>query len=73
MLGAVAAAWLSDDYEAPPPWEKAALAALLVLCVDPRGLAELSGIPIAPLVAIGMVAIIAARTCGATARRTTAA
>jgi len=73
MLGAVAAAWLSDDYEAPPPWEKAALAALLVLCVDPRGLAELSRIPIAPLVAIGMVAIIAVRTFRAAAPRTTAA
>jgi glycosyl transferase family 87 len=73
MLAAVAAAWLSNDYEAPPPWEKVALAVLLVLCVDPRGLAELSRIPIAPLVAIGMVTIIAARTFRAAAPRTTVA
>jgi alpha-1,2-mannosyltransferase len=62
MLTVVAAAWLNRDKAVPTAWEKAVLAALFVLCLDPRGLAEIWRIPIAPLVAIGMVALTAVHT-----------
>ena len=59
MLAAIAAAWLIRDKGGLAAWEKALLAALFALCLDPRGLAELSRIPIAPLVAIGVITITA--------------
>jgi hypothetical protein len=59
MLAAVAAAWLIRDKQGVEPWEKVLLAALFALCLNPRGLAELSQIPIAPLIAIGIVILTA--------------
>ena len=69
MLAAIAAAWLIRDKEEPAPWERALLAALFVLCLDPRGLAELSRIPIAPLVAMGVVTLAAVHALRAAAPR----
>jgi Glycosyltransferase family 87 len=62
MLTAVAATWLNRDNSVPAAWEKAVLAALFVLCLDPRGLAELWRIPVAPLVAVSVFALTAVHT-----------
>ncbi len=59
MLGTIAAAWLIRDAGKLPAWGRTALACLFVLTLDPRGMAEASHIPIAPLVAIGIVALAA--------------
>jgi hypothetical protein len=59
MLAAIAAFWLIRDAEGQPAWGKTALACLFFLTLDPRGMAEAWHIPIAPLVAIGMVALAA--------------
>jgi alpha-1,2-mannosyltransferase len=59
MLAAIAAAWLIHDAERLPVWGRTALACLFVLTLDPRGMAEAWHIPIAPLVAIGIVALAA--------------
>jgi alpha-1,2-mannosyltransferase len=71
MLAAVAGAWLIRDEGGLPAWEGAALAGLFVLSFDPRGIAEAWHIPIAPLVAIGVVAVATAHACrtGAGSRR----
>ena len=63
MLGAIAAAWLVRDREAPAAalWEKWALAALYLLLLDGRGLAEDWHVPAYPLAAIALFAIAAAR------------
>jgi hypothetical protein len=60
MLAAMAAAWLIRDERALPAWEAAALAGLFILTLDPRGIAEAWHIPVAPLVALGMVALASA-------------
>jgi hypothetical protein len=73
MLAGVAAVWLSCDKPALTTREKAVLALLLALCVDPRGLAELTRIPIAPLIAVGAVALTAVRAFRATASAAIAA
>lgn len=59
MLGAIAAAWLIRGKSGLAAWEKALLAALSMLCLNPRGLAEISHIPIAALVAIALVILAA--------------
>ncbi len=68
MLGAIAAAWLIRDAGKLPAWGRTALACLFVLTLDPRGMAEASHIPIAPLVAIGVVALAVAQVFRADAR-----
>ena len=68
MLGTIAAAWLLRDARRLPAWGTTALACLFVLTLDPRGMAEASHIPIAPLVAIGLVALAAAQVFYADAR-----
>jgi hypothetical protein len=68
MLGTIAAAWLLRDARRLPAWGTTALAGLFVLTLDPRGMAEASHIPIAPLVAIGLVALAAAQVFYADAR-----
>lgn len=59
MLAVVAAAWLTRDENGPVQWQKPGLALSFVLCLDPRGIAEISHIPIAPLVAIGLFVLTA--------------
>jgi glycosyl transferase family 87 len=59
MLAAIAAAWLIRDAGRLPGLGRTALACLFVLSLDPRGMAEAWHIPIAPLVAIGVVALAA--------------
>jgi alpha-1,2-mannosyltransferase len=64
MLSAVAALWLlhgaGRDHLAD--WEKIALAGLLFLSISPRSLAEASHLPIGPLIALALAAMVAART-----------
>ena len=69
-LAGVAAAWLVRAREGDeiPSWEKAALAGSLLLLLNPRGLAEMSHIPIAPLVALALVVVVTTRVFGAEAR-----
>jgi hypothetical protein len=57
MLATIAAAWLIRDAGQLPAWGRTALAFLFVLSLDPRGMAEAWHIPIAPLVALGVVAL----------------
>ena len=59
MLAAVAAAWLTRDEGGLSTAEKTILAALIVLSLDPRGIAEAWHVPIAPLVAIAVLALAA--------------
>jgi glycosyl transferase family 87 len=63
MLGGVAACWLVRDRAAPAasPWENVALAALYLVVLDGRGLAERWHIPAYPLTALLLLAIAAAR------------
>jgi hypothetical protein len=63
MLGTIAAAWLIRDRNSPAAasWEKIALAALFLLVLDGRGLAERWRLPVFPLAAIALFAIAGAR------------
>ncbi len=65
MLAAVAAAWLLRDPAGPARWEKVALTALFVLSMIPPSLAEGWHLPAGPIVALGLLALIAARALGA--------
>jgi alpha-1,2-mannosyltransferase len=69
MLAAVAVAWLFRDRGTLPVGETVTLAVLFVLSLDPRGIAEAWHIPIAPLVALGVVALAAAHALRAETRR----
>jgi hypothetical protein len=73
MLGAVAAAWLIRDCDsaAAAPWEKTALAALYLVVLDGRGLAERWHVPVFPLAAIALFAITGARAWREAARQVT--
>jgi alpha-1,2-mannosyltransferase len=63
MLGIIAAAWLVRDGNSPaaPAWQKIALAALFLLVLDGRFLAESWHVPVFPLAAIALFAIAGAR------------
>jgi len=63
MLAAIAAAWLmrAGGVAGLATWEKAVLAVLFLLSSNPRGIAEAWHIPVAPLVALTLVAVIARR------------
>jgi len=63
MLGVIAAAWLVRDRDAPAaaPWEKIVLAAIYLILLDGRGLAERFDVPVFPLAAFAVLAIAAAR------------
>jgi alpha-1,2-mannosyltransferase len=72
MLGAVAACWLLRGArdEAMPAWEKTALAAIYLLMLDSRGLAEHLALPvntICALVLFGLATRRAARELGLSA------
>jgi alpha-1,2-mannosyltransferase len=74
LLAAVAAAWLIRDENGLVAWEKLVLAGLFILSLDPRGLAELSHIPIAPLIAMALLvltAVHASRSAGTSSRYAT--
>jgi len=70
-LAGVAAAWLlrARGREELPLWEKAALAGAFLLLLDPRDLAEVSHIPIAPLVALALLVAVASRVFGSEVKR----
>ena len=74
MLGAVGALWLLRDRTQPAAagWERSALAALFLLLLDGRGLAEALGLPIFPLAALALLAIVAVRARGEMALRRSA-
>ena len=63
MLAAIAAAWLVRDRGSPAAagWESAVLAALYLVVLDGRGLAEHWRVPAFPLAAIALLALAAAR------------
>jgi alpha-1,2-mannosyltransferase len=63
MLGVIAAAWLVRDGDSPTAWagQKIALAALFLLLLDGRGLAESWHVPVFPLAALALLAIAVAR------------
>ena len=69
-LAGVAAAWLvrARGRDELPIWEKTALAGSFLLLLDPRDLAEVSRVPIAPLVALALLVVVAARVFGGEAR-----
>jgi glycosyl transferase family 87 len=58
MLAVIAGAWLIRE-GALPGWEKVALAGLFVLPLDPRGIAEAWHLPIAPFLALALLALAA--------------
>lgn len=57
LLGAVAACWLLRDRDRLSGWQKTTLAALYLMLLDGRGLAERWHIPAYPLAALGLMAI----------------
>ncbi len=71
MLGVITAAWLVRDSDSPAAWpgQKIALAALFVLLLDGRGLAEKWHVPVFPLAAIALLAIAVARAWREMAQR----
>jgi hypothetical protein len=73
MLGTIAALWLIRDGNAPAAaaWEKPALAALFLLLLDGRGLAEGWHVPVFPLAAMALFAIAGARAWREMAQRRT--
>ena len=60
MLAAVGALWLlrSDRTYRLAEWEKLALAALLLLTLNPRCLSEMTHLPIGPLVTLGFATFV---------------
>jgi alpha-1,2-mannosyltransferase len=67
MLAAIAAAWLIRDERQLRAWEASVLGGLFVLTLDPHGIAEVWHIPVAPLVALGVVVLAAAHATRADA------
>ena len=69
-LAGVAAAWLARARGPAelPGWEKMALAGAFLLLLDPRDLAEVSHVPIAPLVALALLVAVTTRVFGTKAR-----
>ena len=69
-LAGVAAVWLvrARGGDELPVWEKVALAGAFLLLLNPRGLAEVSHVPIAPLVAVTLIVAVATRVFCSEAR-----
>jgi hypothetical protein len=61
MLAAVGALWLCRGKHCLKEWEKIALAALFLLSVSPRTMAEASHLPIGPFVALAFAALVASQ------------
>jgi alpha-1,2-mannosyltransferase len=69
-LAGVAAVWLVSTRggDQLPVWEKAALVGSFLLLLDPRDLAEISRVPVAPLVAVALIVAVATRVFRSEAR-----
>ena len=68
VLAGVAAAWLlrgEGNYRLPE-WGKLALAVLYVLSLDPRGIAAEWHLPVGPLIAVALVALVGTVVCRGT-------
>ncbi|MBV8120062.1 MAG: DUF2029 domain-containing protein [Alphaproteobacteria bacterium] len=61
MLAAVAAAWLIRDEGGLSAWENTIFGVLIILALDPRDVAEAWHLPVAPLVAVAVLALAAIR------------
>lgn len=63
MLAGISVLWLLRGSETDRllEWEKITLVVLFLLSLNPRRLAEVSHLPVGPLVAVGLTALIAAR------------
>ena len=63
MLAAVAVVWLvsARNGDELRVWEKVALAGSFLLLLDPRDFAEVSHVPVAPLVGVALVVAVATR------------
>lgn len=61
MLAAVAAAWLTRDEGGLSAWETATIGFLIILTFDPRDIAEAWHVPVAPFVAVAVLALAAMR------------
>jgi hypothetical protein len=71
-LAGVAVVWLVSARRGDelPVWEKVALAGSFLLLLDPRDLAEVSHVPVAPLVAVALIVAVATRVFCSEARST---
>ena len=71
-LAGIAVAWIvrARGGDELPIWEKAAMTMSFLLLLDPRDLAEISHVPIAPLVALVLLVVVAIRIFGNEARST---
>lgn len=69
-LAGVAAVWLisARGGDELPVWERVALAGSFLLLLDPRDLAEVSHVPVAPLVAVALIVAVATRVFCSEAR-----
>jgi len=63
MLAAVAVVWLvsARNGDELRVWEKVALAGSFLLLLDPRDFAEVSHVPVAPLVGVALIVAVATR------------
>jgi alpha-1,2-mannosyltransferase len=61
MLAAVAAAWLTREEGGLSAWENTTMAVLIVLALDPRDVAEVWHLPVAPFVAVAVLTLAAMR------------
>jgi len=61
MLAGVAAAWLTRDEGGLSAWETATMAVLIMLTLDPRDIAEAWHVPVAPFVAVAVLALAVMR------------
>ena len=70
MLAAVAVVWLlsARNGDELRVWEKVALAGSFLLLLDPRDFAEVSHVPVAPLVAVALIVAVATRVFCSEAR-----
>jgi alpha-1,2-mannosyltransferase len=71
-LAAVASAWLlraGGSYRLTE-WEKVVVATLFIFTLDPRGLSDISHLPVGPLVTLGFAAFVAAHALRAKAMAT---
>jgi alpha-1,2-mannosyltransferase len=61
MLATIAAAWLARDEGGLSAWENTTMAGLMILALDPRDIAEAWHVPVAPFVAVAVLALAAMR------------
>jgi hypothetical protein len=61
MLATIAAAWLARDEGGLSAWENTTMAGLMILALEPRDIAEAWHVPVAPFVAVAVLALAAMR------------